>query len=281
MAKRYSYYPGCVLHGTSREYDISIQAVFKKLGVELNEIEDWNCCGQFATDNLLLLASLCGRNLQIAERMGLDLTIPCSICYHNLMKSRRILKENQKIREKAGSIGIGFNEKIKIRHLLEIVSLKELAAAKLKPLNLKVAPFYGCLTIRPKELTFEDPANPRSLDELIRATGAECLPFASKTQCCGGNLLLGYKELALKLTGNILLESKKIGSDCIVVACPMCHVMLDSQQAEIEAKFGKDIQLPVLYFTQLLGLALEIKPKELGLDKHAVSTKQIVEKVKG
>lgn len=278
-AKRYSYYPGCVLHGSSKEYDISAQAVLKKLGVELNEIEDWSCCGQFAPGNLLLLASLSARNLQIAEKTELDLAIPCSICYHNLMKARQVLKENQKIREKIGTIEIAFNEKIKIRHLLEIVPEQDLGTVK--PLKLKVAPFYGCLTIRPKELTFDDPLNPQSLDNLIKALGAECLPFALKAHCCGGNLLLGYKELALKLTGNILLEARKIGADCIAVTCPMCHVMLDSQQTEIEVRCGEEIRLPILYFTQLLGLALEIKPKELGLDKHAVSTKQVVERVKG
>jgi len=279
-----TYYPGCTLHGTAREYDASARAVSKAAGIELTEIEDWNCCGALeAIFDKELSMGLSARNNMLAQRTGLDLVIPCSICSHNLSRADKAMKTDGAFREK---IEKALGEKytgVKIKHLLDVmvndVGVEALAQKFVKQLKgIKAVPYYGCLLVRPSEVSkFDNPENPTSLDKLIKATGAECLPFTQKTKCCGGNLLMSKQDYAFILTKKLFDEAKSAGANCIVVACPMCHMLLDGQQSMVEKAHDTVIGLPVLYFTQLIGLAMGLSEKELELDKNMVSPEKLIE----
>jgi len=278
-----AYYPGCTLHGTAREYDASTKAVCKAAGIELTEIEDWNCCGALeAIFDKELSMGLSARNNFKAQKTGLDLVVPCSICSHNLSRADKAMKTDSGFRAK---IEKALGEKytgVNIKHLLDVVvndlGTETLATKFKKSLNgIKAVPYYGCLLIRPSEVSkFDNPENPTSLDDIIKATGAECLPFTQKTKCCGGNLLMSKQDYAFILTKKLFDEAKAAGANCIVVACPMCHMLLDGQQGMIEKAHNTVIDMPVLYFTQLIGLAMGLDEKELELDKNMVSASKLI-----
>lgn len=280
---KYAYYPGCFLHGTAREYDLSTRAICKALGIELLEIEDWNCCGalEVASDKLLSTA-LSARNTMLAAKQGLDLLIPCSICSNSLLRADHAMKESPRIREKIEELtGEQYCTSIRIRHLLDVIigdyGLQKLAGKVRKPLKgVRAAPYYGCLLTRPANICkSKDPEDPKALEALIEALGASCIEFPSKTKCCGGALLMGREEIANQLAKNLLDEAKIMGANCLVVACPLCHTMLDAQQARIEAMYKTPIGMPVLYFTQLIAIALGIDMREAGIDRHFVSLKAL------
>jgi len=281
-----AYYPGCTLHGTAREYDASTKAVSKAAGIELTEITDWNCCGALeAIFDKELSMGLSARNNMLAQRTGLDLVIPCSICSHNLSRADKAMRTDEAFRAKIErALGESYKG-IKIKHLLDVmvndVGVEALAKKFVKPLKgIKAVPYYGCLLVRPSEVSkFDNPENPTSLDNLIKATGAECLPFTQKTRCCGGNLLMSKQDYAFILTKKLFDEAKAAGANCIVVACPMCHMLLDGQQSMVEKAHGTVVDLPVLYFTQLIGLAMGLSEKELELDKNMVSPEKLIESI--
>lgn len=278
---KYAYYPGCFLHGTAREYDISTKAICKAIGIELVELEDWNCCGALeASSDKLLSTALSVRNIMLAAKQGLDLLVPCSICSSSLLRAEQVMKEKPELQQKIEElIGESCNASIKTRHLLSIINgdygLERLAQHVKKPLRgIRVAPYYGCLLTRPASICESvDPEDPRIMENLIEALGGEYIDFPSKTKCCGGALLTGKEEIANQLSRNLLAEAKMLGANCIVVACPLCHTMLDSQQAKIEIQYSTKFGLPVLYFTQVIGLALGLDAREIGLDRHFVSPK--------
>lgn len=283
-----AYYPGCTLHGTAREYDASTKAVCRAAGIELNEIEDWNCCGALeAIFDKELSMGLSARNIFLADKTGLDLVIPCSICSHNLSRADRAMRTDRVFRGKIErALGESYKENgLKIKHLLDAivndVGTETLIKKFVKPLKgIKAVPYYGCLLVRPSEVSkFDNPENPISLDNLIKATGAECLPFTMKTKCCGGNLLMSRQEYAFMLTKKLFDEAKASGANCIVVACPMCHMLLDGQQSMVEKTHNVEIKMPVLYFTQLIGLAMGLSEKELELDKNMVSPAKLLESI--
>jgi heterodisulfide reductase subunit B len=281
-----AYYPGCTLHGTAREYDASTKAVCKAASVELVEIEDWNCCGALeAIFDKELSMGLSARNNMLAQKTGLDLVVPCSICSHNLSRADKAMKTDEAFKAKIEKALGGSYKGVKIKHLLDVmvndVGTEELAKKFVKPLKgIKAVPYYGCLLVRPSEVSkFDNPENPTSLDALIKATGAECLPFTQKTKCCGGNLLMSKQDYAFILTKKLFDEAKTAGANCIVVACPMCHMLLDGQQSMVEKAHNTVIGLPILYFTQLIGLAMGLSEKELELDKNMVSPKSLIESV--
>ncbi len=281
-----AYYPGCTLHGTAREYNASTKAVSKAAGIELTEIEDWNCCGALeAIFDKELSMGLSARNNMLAQKTGLDLVVPCSICSHNLSRADKAMKTDEAFRAKIEK-ALGESYKgVKIKHLLDVmvndVGTEALAKKFVKPLKgIKAVPYYGCLLVRPSEVSrFDNPENPTSLDNLIKATGAECLPFTQKTKCCGGNLLMSKQDYAFILTKKLFDEAKSAGANCIVVACPMCHMLLDGQQSMVEKAHNAVIDLPILYFTQLIGLAMGLSEKELELDKNMVSPKTLIESI--
>ncbi len=283
-----AYYPGCTLHGTALEYDSSTKAVSKAAGIELMEIDDWNCCGALeAIFDKELSMGLSARNNMLAQKTGLDLVIPCSICSHNLSRADKAMKTDNAFRTKIEkALGNKYKDNgFKIKHLLDVmindVGTEALAKKFMKSLKgIKAVPYYGCLLVRPSEVSkFDNPENPTSLDNLIRATGAECLPFTQKTKCCGGNLLMSKQDYAFILTNKLFDEAKAAGANCIVVACPMCHMLLDGQQSMVEKANNSVINMPVLYFTQLIGLAMGLGEKELGLDKNMVSPARLLESI--
>jgi heterodisulfide reductase subunit B len=261
---RIGYYPGCSLESTAREYDLSFRAVALKVGIELIEIPDWNCCGAssaHAVDSLLAVA-LPARNLMIAEDIGLDVTAPCAACFLRLMEAQKHLKEDPDLKKKVEEV---LEKKYKgtaqVYHPLAVFSQaavkKKIKAAIVNKLKgLKVVCYYGCYLVRPPETThLDDPENPMVMDELMALTGAEILDWAWKVDCCGGGHALLHPELVEPLVNAIMEGALKAGAQGIVTACPLCQSNLETRQKGANA-------LPVFYFTELLGLAL-------GLDKEA------------
>ena len=281
-----AYYPGCPSDATAMEQDMSTKAVFEKLGVELVEVEDWNCCGAAEVEDPELVYALNARNLAIAEKEGLDIVTPCSICYYNLERSNIALKADDELRAKVKGIdsSLDYNGKIKAKHVLDVfvndIGLEELSSKMSKKLNLKVAPYYGCYIGRPPETAFDDPDDPDLMDKLIELMGGEIVPFSQmKSLCCGGPLMMTRSDIAFEMARKILDTAKSAGADCIALACPLCGMMLDGKQADIEKALHVEIDMPVVYITQLLGLALGIDANELGFNKNAVDTKDILGKV--
>jgi heterodisulfide reductase subunit B len=277
---KYSYYPGCAQHGTAVDYRMSVEAIFKRFGIELEEIKNWNCCGALHVDDRSTRVALSARTL--AATKGLDIATPCNLCYSNLMRANTALEDSDLKNRVNGALATKYEGNAKPKHLLEVV-VKDLGFMKLsehvkKPLKIKAVPYYGCLLTRP-ENKFDSPENPKSLDNLIAALGAEPVKYFYKTKCCGGPILITNEDLALELAKDLLMMAADSGADCMVVTCPMCHLQLDGKQKAVEAKFNIKIDMPIIYFTQLIGIAMGIPPKELGLDKHLVSTDKFIKKV--
>lgn len=281
---RYAYYPGCSYHGTGKEYEVSTQAVAKKLGMELVEIPDWSCCGSTAAHGKshLLNIALPARNLAIAEDMGLDVTTGCAACYQQLAHANKRMTENQEIREKVNKVtGKEYKGTLKVKSLVEAIGTidQELIKSKVvKPLSeLKVAAYYGCLLVRPPGITgFDDPENPMFMDNIMKLAGAQALDWAHKTECCGASLGVSNLDVAVKMINRILKAAVKSGADCVVVACPFCHLNLDWHQKSVNKQLGTTYDMPVFYFTELLGLAMGISPDELGLKTHFTETQKVL-----
>lgn len=272
----YAYYAGCSLHATGREFDLSARAVCGRLGIGLAEIPDWNCCGAspaHSTSRLLAVA-LSARNLALAEAQGAgDIVVPCAACYQRLAVARKELGEDPGLREQVTRVtGRDYTGRTGVRSLLEVLAgldAEHLKAQVTRPLGgLKAACYYGCLLVRPPAVTgFDDPEDPRSMDDLVRLAGAEPVPWGYKTECCGAAHGVANEPVTLKLVRDILNVARRAGADCLVCACPLCQNNLDARQEHVNRAFGTDFGLPVLYFTQLLGLAFGLSDRDLGLDK--------------
>lgn len=281
---RYAYYPGCSYHGTGKEYEASTQAVAKKLGMELVEIPDWSCCGATAAHGKshLLNIALPARNLAIAEGMGLDVTTGCAACYQQLAHANKRMTESQETREQVKKVtGKEYKGTLKVKSLVEAIGTIDPELIKsqvVKPLSkLKVAAYYGCLLVRPPEITgFDDPENPMFMDNMMRLAGAEALDWAHKTECCGASLGVSNLGIAVKLINKILKAVVDSGADCVVVACPFCHLNLDWHQKSVNKQLGTTYEMPVFYFTELLGLAMGISHDELGLKMHFTDTQKVL-----
>lgn len=284
---KYAYFPGCSLATTGREYDMSTKEIARVLGIELWEIPDWNCCGASSahlTDHRLALA-LPARNMAIAEEAGLDVAIPCAACYARskavemaVASSEETKKEIEEIIERK------YEGKSKAKALLDIIAndIEESLIPKklVKPLQgIKAACYYGCLLVRPLNLGFDDPEDPQSMDQVISKLGAVNVNWAYKTECCGASHPTTKPEVGLNLLEGIFVAAKEAGANCIVTACPMCMNNLDMRQGQVEKAFQSKYDLPVYYFTELMGLAFGIEPVKLGLDKHFVDAMPLVNKV--
>lgn len=280
---KYFYYPGCSLEGTAIEYNASTQAVMQALGAELTEIEDWTCCGASAAEatSYLLSIVLAARNLALAEGMDLDrdILVPCSACYLNLRRVEEHVNQDEelldKINEALSEEGVQYKGGIKVRHLLDVMvndfdpeSVKGLVKRNMS--GLKIAPYYGCQALRPYG-SFDDPQEPRSMEPIIKALGAEVYPWKMGAKCCGAGLMTSKKEVALELTGAILKAAQ--GADCIVTICPMCQMNQDSYQASISRARGEDLRISILYLPQLMGLALGLPDEEVKLNLNMALTK--------
>jgi heterodisulfide reductase subunit B len=268
----YAYYPGCTLHSTAKEYDVSARVVCKQLGIELQELDGWTCCGASSahTTNETLAITLPARDLRSAEAKGLPLAVACAMCFNRLKHTAHALADKEKLDSINKLIGDGLHNTTEVVHLLQILYDRRKSIPINRPLKgLKVASYYGCLLVRPQEIThFDDPENPQMMDKLMTTLGAQPLEWDFKTACCGASLPLSRRDIVVKLSYRILLQAKQLGADCVAVACPMCQMNLDAYQNEMVKQYGKKIEMPILYFTQLAGLAMGLSPKELDLDKH-------------
>lgn len=285
----YGYYPGCSLHATAKEFNISMRAVCKAFNIELTEVEDWNCCGAtpgHTTKEELGLA-LPYSNLVNASKQGLDnIVAPCAACYNRLKSADYAVNNSPLVKERMSQI-IGEEKKrdIKIFNVLEffrdVYGLDKLKGEVKKPLgNLNAACYYGCLLVRPsKVLQFDDEEDPQSMDQIMQTLGAKTVDWSSKTECCGGSHAIPETDIVLELARRIFSSAVKAGADCIVVACPLCHSNLDMRQKQINARYGTNFDLPDFYITELIGLALDISPKDLGMNAHFVDTKKVIEKI--
>jgi len=278
--KEVSYYPGCSLHGTAREYDESIQGVSGLLEIRLHELENWTCCGASSahcTDEALALA-LPARNLAIAEKSDRELLVPCVACYHRFKVAEKEAKDHP------GNSGFSYQGNVPIRYALDFFSeekmLEELKQKRTKPLTeLKVACYYGCLPTRPPKLTsIKDYENPEHMERVMEVLGAEPLPWSYKTDCCGASLVMTRTDIIRKLTGRILSMALEAEADCIVTGCSMCQANLDTRQVEIKKEGGGKFDLPVLYFTELIGLALGHKDVKKWLGRHITDPVKVLSK---
>lgn len=278
-----AYYPGCSGHGTSTEYESSTRAVCRTLGLNFTEMKDWNCCGSTPAHAMdtVLSGALSTRNLVIAARTGADaVTTPCPSCLANLKLARHRMQKPEFKAEVDALLDEASPEVEKIPQtfsvlqlLLENVGLDAIRAQVERPLTgMKVATYYGCLMSRPADIMqFDDPENPTAMDKILEALGAEVVPFPMKTECCGAAMGIALKQVTGSLSGRILASAKGFGANAVVTACPLCHMNLDLRQRQAEKITNQEFNIPVFYYTQLMGLAFGLSADELKLDKLAVS----------
>lgn len=277
-----AYYPGCSQVGTSVEYDMSTRACCKALGIRLFETPDWTCCGATPAHVVdhALAAALAGRNLAQAESVGArQLVTPCPSCLLALRSARSRCQNEAFKRRVERLLGRPMPMEVESRSVLQVLveelGIERIVSSATRRLEgLAIAPYYGCLLTRPPGLmAFEDPENPTSMDRLFSALGARVAPFSLKTECCGAALAVPKQEAVLELSGRILEEAEATGAEVLVVACPLCQMNLDLRREQIERRLLRRFSIPVLYFTQLLGLALGLDAERLGLGLHNVSAR--------
>jgi len=294
---KYGYYPGCSLERNAIAYHQSAMAIAGLLGIEFVEVEDWNCCGatEYISINLLPAYALVGRNLALAGQQKLtgkknQLVAPCSACFLNLSKVDKYMADDPKLAAQVNTAlaagGLHYEPgSVRVRHLFDIivndVGFDAVASKVAKPLyNLRLAPYYGCLIVRPNlDGRGDAPEYPTSLDRLMRTLGAKVVDFPVKTHCCGGHMTQISEETALELIRRLLKNAADYQADAIVTLCPMCQLNLDGYQEQVNKRFGTDYHLPVLYFTQLMGLAFGLPPTVLGFGKEFVDPAPALAKI--
>lgn len=277
--EKVAYYSGCSLHSIGKEFEVSTQAVCKHLDIELIEPKNWICCGASSVHKRshFVATLLPMKNLALVEKSGLShLSLPCAACYAMFKRAASDVVTDAQLKEKIDKeIGYSYKGTVRINSLLdtllEVIGLKNMAKEVSRPLQgLKVVCYYGCLLTRPSGITkAEHPEYPVNMDRLVETLGAKSLDWSYKTACCGASMVASQTPIALRLIEEILADAKAVGADAIAVACPMCQSNLDTRQAQISAQ-GKTYSLPVLYFTQLMGLAMGINPSNLSLRSHLV-----------
>lgn len=268
-----SYYPGCSLEGTARDYNESIRGVCRQLGINLEELSDWNCCGATAAHSLDHEASigLAARNLAIADGVGRELVVPCPLCYNRL-------KTAEKVRAGAGG-------KTKTWDLANFMSQEEiLAAIRSKiatPLTgIKAVCYYGCMSSRPPAITdAKDCENPTSMDRILEFLGAEVIPWPYKTDCCGASHTIARPDLVFELVNKLYRMAEAAGANCIAVSCQMCQANLDMYQDKISQTYKTYHYLPILYFTELIGLAVGHADAKSWLSRHFVDPGKLLSQV--
>ncbi|HEX3015817.1 MAG TPA: CoB--CoM heterodisulfide reductase iron-sulfur subunit B family protein [Desulfobacteria bacterium] len=283
---KYAYFPGCSLHSTGVEYDISSKIVAEKLGIELKELPDWNCCGATVghTSGKLLGLALPGRNLAIAEKEGLDVMAPCASCYSRMKAAEVAAKTNEETRAKMVEImEMDYQGKVGAKSALDVfikdAGLNNVKAMVARPLNgMKVACYYGCLLVKPLETGCDDAENPMLMDNLINTLGGEAVDWPFKTECCGGSLAVPRTKIVLKLVNDILSMAEANGAEAIATACPLCMVNLDMRQQEINQHAGTNHHMPIFYFTELMAIAFGEPTAKVGAAKHFNSTAEVLAK---
>jgi succinate dehydrogenase / fumarate reductase cytochrome b subunit len=293
---KYAYFPGCVAQGACRELYQSTQALTQALGIELIELKKAACCGSgtFKEDSQLLEDTVNARNIALAEELNLPLLTHCSTCQGVIGHVDERLKESQQtnpayLEQVNGLLTqegcLPYRGKTTVKHLLYALvadyGLKELEnRVSLRLSSIKCAAFYGCYLLRAqKSMPYDDPYNPQAMENIFRVLGATPIYYRGRTQCCGWPLSSYATTQAFKMAGMHIQEALDAGADCMVTPCPLCHLNLDSRQPEVEKIVGEKLGLPVLHLPQLIALALGIKPKELGLERHIVSTRPLLKKL--
>ncbi len=274
-----SYFPGCSLKGLGRAYEESMLPVMKHLGVELQELDDWNCCGAtayMAVDEAKACV-LAARNLALAEKHGTgQLLAPCAACYLVLNKTKHYFHDSPQMKETVdralAAVDLSYSGDTPVRHPLDLllndVGLDAIKQKVSKPLKgLKVAPYYGCQIVRPYA-TFDDQFNPTTMDRLLEALGATVVPYPLKTKCCGGSLTGTLPVAGMRLVYDLLKEAEKRGADCLATVCPLCQFNLDGYIPQVTAQWGP-VKLPTVYFTQLMGMAFGFPDSQLALNRSA------------
>ena len=286
---KYAYYPGCSAESTARDQYLSVLQVAKALHIDLVEPKGWTCCGSTPAHhtNKLLSIALPAANLLMTQKMGLDMVVFCAACYNRMKVANHEIRNNPEIRkEVAKSLGEDYDGTVRVIHFAELL-IKEFGIEKLKrqfthTLNgLKVASYYGCLLVRPREVTnFDDPENPVLMDQLIKSMGGESIDWPNKVACCGGGFAISRTDIVVELSGSVLEMAESSGAQCVAVACPMCQINLDMRQSNINKIKNKNFEMPIVYISQLIGLCLGISSRKLGMNKCIVSPKPIVEVIK-
>lgn len=275
---RIGFYPGCSLNGTSREYNESVQALAKAMNIDLIEIKDWSCCGATAAHSMSkeLSLALPARILALAEKQGFEeVVVPCASCYNRLSVTNHEIMHNEELKDKVlTAVGMPYFGNVKIINVLQLIEkymVSQLSEKVTHPFAHQVACYYGCLLVRPhKILQFDRLEDPQSMDQILSLIGATPIDWAFKTECCGAGLSVARTDLVSRLSGNILKDANDRGAEAVIVACPMCHSNLDMRRSAINKNLEKPVDIPVLYITQALGLAIGLSPKELGLQRHFV-----------
>ena len=287
---RYLIFLGCAVPYRVSAYEISARKILQKLGVELVEMPEFNCCGlpmdPVSHEMMLILAA---RNLALAEEKGLNILALCPGCAGTLKKVNKMLKEDKAFREEINKhlkeAELEFKGTIEAKHLMqaliEDVGLEKIKNTVVKPLTmLKVAEHNGCHILRPKEfIGFDDPEDPKTLKTLIEATGATCLDYMDETECCGAPSVGVNDKIALQLARDKLDHIKMVDAQALITICPFCHIMYDTNELRIEKMFNETYGIPILHYTQLLGLAMDIPPEELALNELRVDASKIMKQV--
>jgi heterodisulfide reductase subunit B len=279
--KTFALFPGCSLEKIGLSYYQSTLETARRLGVELKELEDWNCCGATAYFHVdeLLAYTLSARNLALAEKQALDVVAPCAACFKNMYFTRAYLMEDPDLADHINFAleedDLRFSGKSAVRHLLEVytqdVPREAVAKAVRRPLEgLRVVPYYGCQILRPRK-DDEEVEQPQFFEELLSAVGATPVDYPYKTRCCGGSLMITSRQAALSLARDLLQLAQAREAAVIATACPLCQVNLECYQTQVNQEFGTNFAIPVMYFTQILGLAFGIPGKQLGIGSELVS----------
>jgi len=284
---KYLIFLGCVIPYRVSSYEISARKVLDKLGVELVEMPEFNCCG-FPLDpiNHDMMLTLAAQNLCLAEQQNLNIMVLCNGCFGTLNHVNKELKEDKKIREEVNGylkeIGMQFKGTITVKHLIHVlaqdVGFEKIKETVKKPLNqLRLAQHIGCHVVRPRKVVgFDDPENPLTLKNLIAVTGAKCLDYMDETECCGNPTSSVNSEIPLQLAREKLDHIRAVGAQALITVCPFCHMMYDLQQTRIERKFNEKFRIPVLHYPQLLGLAMDMSSDELALKDLRVDASELV-----
>jgi len=295
MMNKYLFYPGCAMETSARAYNESLWAIYNTLGIELEEIHDWNCCGatEYLGISLVPAYALIGRNLALAAKQAngtRTVVASCSACYLNLAKADHYMEQRkvlgEKVNEALAAGGLSYKPgSLEIRHLLDVIindiGLDEVQKKVVKPLKgLRVAPYLGCMVPRPDyKKHWSDHEHPNELDRLLKALGAEVIDFPLKTHCCGGHMTQISPSTAFELIRRLVSSADQYRADVIVTVCPMCQMNLDAYQNETNQHFHTNYKMPILFFTQLMGLAFGIEPKSLGFGRELVSARQAMSRI--
>ena len=279
--RTYVYFPGCSQHSTGLEYGLSTEAVFKHLGLELAELPDWNCCGASSAHALshTLAIALPARNLALAQEMGTELVTPCAACFNRMKGADYALRNDEKTRgEIENLVGFSYTGQVRVRPvmgaLFDDYGPEQIASQVKRPLKgLKVVPYYGCLLVRPPQMTqFDDPDNPQVMAELLRAAGAEVLEWSHATDCCGAGLSLSNSELVQNLVGKLAARAREAGAEALATGCPLCQVNLEMRQTS-------EPKMPAFYITELLGLAFGISESKKWWRKHLIDPQPVLRSI--